>query len=137
MLESQTHVQWLCCLLSAVLMKSFHGRTQSRIKVILPPDRQTSREQGEILYLEFPLSRHDFCVDTRQIDASVVAGLQVRLHNFAPHSCSRTGRAVVRPLRAWEAIGRPAQRPLAGCIQQCVLLQSAKRVSFRVKAKLY
>ncbi len=79
----------------------------------------------EALYLELPLGRHDLCIDSRQVDACIVACLQVSLHYLTPDSCPCSGRAVVRPLGSWKSIGRPAERPFGGRIQQSVLLHWA------------
>ena len=62
---------------------------------------------GWVGHLELPLRRHDFCVDTGDLDASVVAGLQVGLDDVAPNGIPTADAAVVRPLRSREATLRP------------------------------
>ena len=60
--------------------------------------------------LELPLGGHDLGVYAGDLDARVVAGLQVGLHDVASDGGAGADRAVVRALGAGEAALRPAWR---------------------------
>ena len=79
-----------------------------------------------MLHLVLPLRGHDLSIHAGDVDASKVAGLQVRLHNVARNGSARSGRAVVGALGSREAALGPPQGPLGGGVQKRVLLHNQK-----------
>jgi hypothetical protein len=49
-------------------------------------------------YLVLPLRRHDLCVGSADVDASIQAGLVVNISNVTTHGAASAGRAVVGTL---------------------------------------
>jgi len=58
--------------------------------------------------LEFPLSRHNLSVSTRDLDTSEQASLEVSLDNISAEDLSGTNTTVVWTLWAWETSDWPA-----------------------------
>ena len=62
--------------------------------------------------LEFPLSRHNFGINTRDFDASVQTGLVMCFNNIATEDLVGTNTTVIWTLRTREAILGPAVWPV-------------------------
>lgn len=74
--------------------------------------------------LVLPLGRHDFSVGARDLDASVQAGLVVRLDDVTAHDLAGADTAVVWALRSRETVLRPAVRPAISAEKSVLLLET-------------
>lgn len=83
--------------------------------------------------LEFPLTGHDFSVDTRDIDAGVQASFVVRLDNISAVDPACPNTTVIRTLRTWETALGPAIWPAVGTKECVFLLQTEPEVFFSVR----
>lgn len=90
------------------------------------PELVTHVDAGAGPDLVLPLGRHDLRVDAGDVEAGKQARAVVCLDELPTDGAACSGRAVVRPLRTRVAVLGPAQGPLGGRIQQCVLLLNAK-----------
>jgi hypothetical protein len=82
--------------------------------------------------LEFPLSRHNLSISTRDENAGVQAGLVMSLDDISAEDLSRAHTTIVWTLRTWETIDWPAIRSV-GHIKECVfLLKTEPRLMFLV-----
>jgi len=79
--------------------------------------------------LEFPLSRHDLGVGTRDSDSGVQAGLVVSLDEISAEDLAGSVTAVVWTLRTWETALWPAVWPALG-IEKSVFLLKTKPEAF-------
>lgn len=61
--------------------------------------------------LEFPLSWHNFCVDTSNLDTSVQTRLVMSLNDISAVDPAGTNTTVIRSLRGGETLLGPAVRP--------------------------
>lgn len=68
------------------------------------------------------LSRHNFAIDTANVDACIKASLVVCINNITSKSLVSTNSAVVWPLWTRETTLRPPQRPVDVLLQQGVFL---------------
>ena len=75
--------------------------------------------------LEFPLGRHNLCIDTRNLDARVQASLVMCLYNITAEDFGSPNPAVVRSLWSGETTLWPAVWPSIGA-EECVLLLETK-----------
>ena len=78
--------------------------------------------------LEFPLSRHDLGVDTRDLDASVEAGAVVSLDEITSVDLSSADTAVVRALGTGETTLGPAVRLVVHVKERVLLLDTEPRL---------
>lgn len=83
--------------------------------------------------LEFPLTGHDFSVDTRDIDAGIQASFVVRLDNISAVDPARPNTTVVRTLRTWETALGPAIWPTVGTKESVFLLKTKPEVFVSVR----
>ncbi len=78
--------------------------------------------------LKFPLSRHDLCVDTRDLDSSIQTGLVMSLNDVSAVDLACSNAAVIRPLGSWESSYRPAIWPAVQTKESVFLLQPKPRL---------
>ena len=74
--------------------------------------------------MEFPLSGHDFCIDTRNLDTSVQTSLVVSLNDISAVDLASSYTTVVWSLRAWETLLGPAIRSAVKTKEGVFLLQT-------------
>jgi len=74
--------------------------------------------------LELPLSRHDFGVDTRDVDTRVEAGAVVSLDKVTGKHLSGTGTTVVRTLRTGETTLGPSVRAVIHVKERVLLFET-------------
>ena len=74
--------------------------------------------------MEFPLGRHDFCIDTRDLDTSVQTSLVVSLNDISAVDLARSYTAVIWSLRAWETLLGPAIRSAVKTKEGVFLLET-------------
>ena len=79
-----------------------------------------------------PLSRHDFRVRARDVDAGVQAGLVMRLNHISPHDLASANTAIVRSLGSWEAVLWPAIWITSLAQHGVFLLKAKPELVFRV-----
>lgn len=72
--------------------------------------------------LEFPLARHHFCVDTRDLDTSKQTSFVVSLDNISAVYLAGTHTTVVWSLRGWETSFGPAIGPVVKTKKSVFLL---------------
>ena len=75
-------------------------------------------------YLKFPLSGHDFRVDTRDLDAGEQTSLVVCLNDISAIDLASTHTAIVRSLWSRETTLRPAIRPTIKTQEGIFLLET-------------
>lgn len=83
--------------------------------------------------LVFPLSRHYFGVDTRDIDASVQAGLVVRLNDVAAVHLAGANAAIVWALRTRKSALWPSVRPSAVVKQSIFLFEPEPEMAVLIR----
>ena len=74
--------------------------------------------------LELPLRRHDFGVDSRDVDSSVEAGTVVSLDHVASEDLSSSYTAVIRSLGSGESSCGPSVRSSIGTEDGVLLLET-------------
>jgi hypothetical protein len=74
--------------------------------------------------LVFPLGGHDFSVGTRDLNASVQAGLVVSLDDVTGDDLAGADTTVVWALRSWEAVLGPAIWPAISAEESVLLLET-------------
>uniref|UniRef100_A0A182IUQ4 Uncharacterized protein n=1 Tax=Anopheles atroparvus TaxID=41427 RepID=A0A182IUQ4_ANOAO len=79
-------------------------------------------------HLVLPLGRHHLGVGAAQLHARVQTGAVVCVDDVARVHLIRTHAAVVRTLRSWEAVLRPAERTTVHVQQRVLLLDAKPRV---------
>lgn len=74
--------------------------------------------------LEFPLSGHDFCVDTRDLDTSVQTSLVVSLNDIPAVDLPSAYTTVIWTLGPWKTLLGPAIRSTVETKQGVFLLKT-------------
>ena len=74
--------------------------------------------------LEFPLGRHDFCIDTGDLDTSVQTSLVVSLNDISAVDLARSYTTVVWSLWPWETLLGPAIRSAVKTKEGVFLLET-------------
>jgi hypothetical protein len=82
--------------------------------------------------LEFPLSRHDLGVGTRDLDTGIQASLVVSLNNISAEDFAGADTAVVWALRTWETIDWPSVRSVGEVEKSVFLLETKPRFMYFV-----
>jgi len=88
------------------------------------PQLITSSNSNNWSYLVFPLSSHDLCVDSRDIDSGVKASTVVAVSDFSSDGVLMSNRAVIGSLGGRESVAGPAQMVSLAIKERVFLLKS-------------